>query len=317
MERIGEAMKRVINAPTLAARYDELRNEVLANEEVQQFIEDHANEIDKQVVEKSLNKLYEFITASHQCDKCPNLEGCINVMKGFEPKLTLNQGLIDVTYIRCPQKERDDEKRAVNKMLNSLYMPKDVMKAQLIDVDTYYDSSRLDIVDKASEFITQYVETGVLPEKGLYIHGKFGTGKSFILGALANELANRKIRTVVVYLPEFLREIKQSIQDNSLNEKIEFVKKATVLMIDDIGAESMTAWARDEVLGTILQYRMADQLPTFFTSNFTLSELEHHLTFSQRGEKEPIKAARIMERIKIMSDPMLLSGKNRRNPGKD
>ncbi len=310
-------MKRVINAPTLAARYDELRNEVLANEEVQQFIEDHANEIDKQVVEKSLNKLYEFITASHQCDKCPNLEGCINVMKGFEPKLTLNQGLIDVTYIRCPQKERDDEKRAVNKMLNSLYMPKDVMKAQLIDVDTYYDSSRLDIVDKASEFITQYVETGVLPEKGLYIHGKFGTGKSFILGALANELANRKIRTVVVYLPEFLREIKQSIQDNSLNEKIEFVKKATVLMIDDIGAESMTAWARDEVLGTILQYRMADQLPTFFTSNFTLSELEHHLTFSQRGEKEPIKAARIMERIKIMSDPMLLSGKNRRNPGKD
>lgn len=310
-------MKRVINAPTLAARYDELRNEVLANEEVQQFIEDHAHEIDKQVVEKSLNKLYEFITASHQCDKCPNLEGCINVMKGFEPKLTLNQGLIDVTYIRCPQKERDDEKRAVNKMLNSLYMPRDVMKAQLIDVDTYYDSSRLDIVDKASEFITQYVETGDLPEKGLYIHGKFGTGKSFILGALANELANRKIRTVVVYLPEFLREIKQSIQDNSLNEKIEFVKKATVLMIDDIGAESMTAWARDEVLGTILQYRMADQLPTFFTSNFTLSELEHHLTFSQRGEKEPIKAARIMERIKILSDPMLLSGKNRRNPGKD
>lgn len=310
-------MKRVINAPTLAARYDELRNEVLANEKVQQFIEDHANEIDKQVVEKSLNKLYEFITASHQCDKCPNLDGCINVMKGFEPKLTLNQGLIDVTYIRCPQKERDDEKRAVNKMLNSLYMPKDVMKAQLIDVDTYYDSSRLDIVDKASEFITQYVETGVLPEKGLYIHGKFGTGKSFILGALANELANRQIRTVVVYLPEFLREIKQSIQDNSLNEKIEFVKKAAVLMIDDIGAESMTAWARDEVLGTILQYRMADQLPTFFTSNFTLSELEHHLTFSQRGEKEPIKAARIMERIKIMSDPMLLSGKNRRNPGKD
>ncbi|MCM3757451.1 primosomal protein DnaI [Sporosarcina aquimarina] len=317
MERVGEAMKRVINAPTLAARYDELRNEVLANEKVQQFIEEHENEIDKQVVEKSLNKLYEFITASHQCDKCPNLEGCMNVMKGFEPKLTLNQGLIDVTYIRCPQKIRDDEKRAVNKMLNSLYMPKDVMKAQLIDVDTYYDSSRLDIVDKASEFITQYVETGVLPEKGLYIHGKFGTGKSFILGALANELANRQIRTVVVYLPEFLREIKQAIQDNSLNEKIEFVKKATVLMIDDIGAESMTAWARDEVLGTILQYRMADQLPTFFTSNFTLSELEHHLTFSQRGEKEPIKAARIMERIKILSDPMLLSGKNRRNPGKD
>ncbi len=310
-------MKRVINAPALAARYEELRNEVLANEKVQQFIEEHADEIDKQVVEKSLNKLYEFTAASHQCDKCPNLEGCINVMKGYEPKLTFNQGLIDVTYIRCPRKELDDEKRAVNKMLNSLYMPKDVMAAKLLDVDTYHDDSRLDIVEKASEFIAEYEKTGKPPEKGLYIHGEFGTGKSFILGALANELASRQIRTVVVYLPEFLREIKQSIQDNSLNEKIEFVKKAAVLMIDDIGAESMTAWARDEVLGTILQYRMADQLPTFFTSNFTLKELEHHLTYSQRGEKEPIKAARIMERIKIMSDSVLLSGSNRRNPGKD
>ena len=88
----------------------------------------------------------------------------------------------------------------------------------------------------------------------MYIYGPFGIGKSFILGALANELANRKIRTVAVYVPEFLREMKQSIQDQSLNEKIEFVKKAQVLMLDDIGAEAMSAWTRDEVLGTILQY---------------------------------------------------------------
>lgn len=218
-------MKRVINAPKLAARYDELRNEVLANEEVQAFLEEHTEVIDKQVVERSMNKLYEYITASHKCEKCPNLEGCINVMKGFEPKLILNQGLIDVTYIRCPRKEMDDEKRAVNNMLDSLYMPKDVMSAKLPDIDLFYDDSRLDIVDKAGRFITEYETTGKLPAKGLYIHGPFGTGKSYILGALANELANRQIRTVAVYLPEFLREIKQSIQDQSLNEKIEFVKK--------------------------------------------------------------------------------------------
>lgn len=305
-------MKRVINAPKLAARYDELRNEVLANDKVQLFIEEHSEEIDKQVIERSLNKLYEYTTASHQCEKCLNLEGCINVMKGFEPKLIMNQGLIDVTYVRCPRKEIDDEKRAVNKMLDSLYMPKDVMAATLPDIDIFYDDSRIELVDMAEQFITQFEETGEVPEKGLYIYGEFGTGKSFILGALANELASRQIRTVVIYLPEFLREIKQSISDNSHNEKIEFVKKAKVLMIDDIGAESMTAWARDEVLGTILQYRMADQLPTFFTSNFTLDQLQNHLTFSQRGEKEPVKAARVMERIKMISDPVELKGKNRR-----
>ena len=83
-------------------------------------------------------------------------------------------------------------------------------------------------------------------------------------------------------------------------------------MLDDIGAESMSAWTRDEVLGTILQYRMAEKLPTFFSSNFTIKELEHHLTYSQRGEKEAVKAARIIERILAVSVPMELKGKNRR-----
>lgn len=36
-----------------------------------------------------------------------------------------------------------------------------------------------------------------------------------------------------------------------------------VLLIDDIGAENNSPWSRDEVLGTILQYRMDSDLTTF------------------------------------------------------
>ena len=36
-------------------------------------------------------------------------------------------------------------------------------------------------------------------------------------------------------------------------------------MIDDIGAESMTSWIRDDVLSVILQYRMQEQLVTTFS----------------------------------------------------
>lgn len=306
-------MKRVMNASDLTARYEDLRNEVMESPGVQQFIADHSNEIDKAVVDKSLGKLYEYVSASHQCENCPNLEGCINVMKGFEPKLVLTQGFIDIDYIKCPNKLIDDERRNVSNMIDSMYMPKDVMEASLPDVDLEHDTSRIIVVEAAAQFLGELSETGKVPERGLYIYGPFGTGKSFILGALANELANRQIRTVVVYIPEFLREIKQSIQDQTLNEKIDFVKRANVLMLDDFGAESMSAWARDEVLGTILQYRMAEKLPTFFTSNFNFDELEHHLTYTQRGEKEAVKAARIMERIKTISKPVQLKGKNRRN----
>ncbi|WP_252502649.1 primosomal protein DnaI [Sporosarcina sp. Marseille-Q4943] len=313
MERIGNTMKRVFNASELTARYEQLRNEVMESPGVQQFITEHSNEIDKAVVDKSLGKLYEYATASHHCDKCPNVEGCVNVMKGFEPKLVLSQGFIDLDYIKCPNKLVDDERRNVTNMIDSMHMPKDVMEARLHDVDLEHDNSRIIVVEAAAQFLSEVSETGELPERGLYIYGPFGTGKSFILGALANELANLRIRTVVVYIPEFLREMKQSIQDQTLNEKIDFVKRAQVLMLDDFGAESMSAWARDEVIGTILQYRMAEKLPTFITSNFNFDELQHHLTYTQRGEKEEVKAARIMERIKSVAKPVQLKGKNRRN----
>ncbi len=66
------------------------------------------------------------------------------------------------------------------------------------------------------------------------------------------------------------------IQDNSIGEKIDAVKRVQVLMLDDIGAEAMSSFVRDDVLGAILQFRMLENLPTFFTSNFDFKQLEHH-----------------------------------------
>lgn len=313
MERIGDAMKRVVNAPSLIKDYDELRKEVMEDAAVQKFLIEHDDEVNTKVIDRSLGKLYEFTTASHACEKCPNLDGCINIMKGFEPKLVMSQQLIDIDYIVCPTKQLEDERRNISRMVNSMYMPREVMEARLSDVDFVSEDSRVIVMRAAKDFLNQIESDGKVPERGFYLYGNFGIGKSFILGALANELATRRIQTVVVYVPEFLREMKQSIQNQTLDEKIDFVKRAAVLMLDDIGAETMSTWTRDEVLGTILQYRMAENLPVFFTSNFDYKELEHHLTTSQRGEKEPVKAARIMERIRMVSQPFKLGGQNWRN----
>jgi primosomal protein DnaI len=117
---------------------------------------------------------------------------------------------------------------------------------------------------------------------------------------------------MIVYVPELLREMKSSIADSTLNEKIEALKREPILMLDDIGAEAVSSWTRDEVLGPILQFRMLESLPTFFTSNFNFPELEHHLTYSQRGEEEKMKARRIMERIRSLSVPVMVDGPNRR-----
>ncbi|MCT1538157.1 primosomal protein DnaI [Lysinibacillus capsici] len=300
-----------MNVPSFQERYEAMRREILEHPHVQEFLAQHADELNYDNVERNLPKLHEFISQSTECCGCDNTEHCTNYLKGFIPTLRVVRNSIEMDYVRCEQKIREEERRDVANMIASMHMPKDVLQATIHDL-SIDDESRVAIAQKAAQFVKITKETGQLPAKGFYLYGKFGVGKSFVLGALANELASIKIRSVVVFVPEFLREMKNAIGDNTLNEKIDYIKKAPVLMLDDLGAETMTAWTRDEILGTIFHYRMAEQLPTFITSNFNYEELEHHLAQSQKGDIEVVKAGRIMERIKALTVPIEMRGKNRR-----
>ncbi|KOY81190.1 primosomal protein DnaI [Lysinibacillus macroides] len=311
MEPINGPLKRAINVPSFQERYQARRREILEHPRVQAFLAQHAQELNYDNIERNLPKLDEYISQSTECCGCDNTEHCTNYLKGFLPTLRVVRHTIEMDYVRCEQKIREEERRDVANMIASMHMPKDVLQATIQDL-SIDDESRVMIAQKAAQFVKTTKEMGQLPSKGFYLYGKFGVGKSFVLGALANELASLNIRSVVVFVPEFLREIKNAIGDNTLNEKIDYVKKAPVLMLDDLGAETMTAWTRDEVLGTIFHYRMAEQLPTFITSNFNYEELEHHLAQSQKGGVEIVKAGRIMERIKALTVPIEMRGKNRR-----
>ena len=113
-----------------------------------------------------------------------------------------------------------------------------------------------------------------------------------------------------MFWPEFLRDLKASFSSD-FKEKFEFVKKVPLLLIDDIGAEATTVWGRDEIFCPLVQYRMQEHLPTFFTSNLDLKALEEH--FSVTKEKvDHIKARRIIERINQLTDQVSMVSKNLR-----
>ncbi len=312
MKRADSQLSKLFQNEMFAKQYTALVEDIFQHVEIQQFLQENQLTREDEIVQRSTSRLFEYINSSHDCAQCPSLSQCKNVMSGYTPRLVLKNDRIDLQYEPCSTYVQERQIEEAKEMLSSLHMPKDVLQARLQHIDMFYDDSRVRVIRAARDFVASVQKTGTLPSKGMYIYGPFGVGKSFILGALANELANLNIQTIIVYVPEFLREIKQSIQNQTFEQKIDFVKRAPVLMLDDIGAESMTAWTRDDVLGAILQYRMAEQLPTFFTSNFDWDGLEHHMTYSQRGEKEEVKAARLMERIRATSDPYALDGMNRR-----
>src|SRR5690625_3378242 len=114
-------------------------------------------------------------------------------------------------------------------------------------------------------------------------------------------------------MPEFVHQMREAIKNNTVQEQMDKFKYSDVLMFDDIGAETLSAWFRDEILGSILQYRMMENLPVFFTSNYNFEQLEQHLALTSKGGIEKVKAGRIMERIQQVSKEVPLIGENLRS----
>ena len=313
MKNIQDSLQKLGNREGFQKRWDEMRNLVLSNPEVRAFLREHEEYLTNDMVEKSMNKLYEYATQTKTCDECPSLERCHNLIGGHIPRLFIQGKRIDVSYEPCRKKLLHEEKERLRKLIHASHVPKEIVKATFTNL--YYDETefvpgRIEAIEKAKKFVNDYKKG--IHNKGLYLYGEFGVGKTYLLGAIANGLSEDGVSSHIVYWPEFLRELKGSFAENTFNQKIDALKEVPILMIDDIGAETMSAWARDDVLGPILQYRMHENLPTFFTSNFNMEELEHHFTYSQRGEEERVKGKRIMERVRNLTEPIEMDGKNRR-----
>lgn len=309
MKPVQSELKKWMNDnKNFKQNYMKIRNEVLEDPEIREFLSLHPG-LSKQEIDKNLIKLYEYKTQSKQCDKCKSLGSCINMLNGYSPILKTENNEIHLQYEKCHNRINDEKQKEQQQLIQSLYMPKDILHASTEKIET--DSARRLAIKEMADFI-ENAKSG-LPSKGLYFYGPFGVGKTFFLGAIANRLKEDNISSMIIYMPEFVREIKASLKDDSINAKIEYFKKAEVLMIDDIGAESQSAWFRDEILGSILQYRMMEGLPMFFTSNYDLDQLEDQLAKTNRGAVETVKAGRIIERIKQVSKAVQISGENRRN----
>lgn len=310
MKPVQSTLKKWMNENrNFKENYKKIRKEVLEDQEIKEFLILHP-ELTNQEISKNLIKLYEYKTQSKQCDKCQSLGGCINMLKGFSPILKTDNNEIHLQYEKCHNHVAYEKQKKQKELIQSLYMPKEILHASMTSIQI--EDERIEAVDAIDEFLVKLNSSG-LPSKGIYFYGPFGVGKTFFLGAVANELRKKDISSMIIYMPEFVREIKGSLKDDSLNAKVEYFKNAEVLMIDDIGAESQSAWFRDEILGSILQYRMMEGLPVFFTSNYSLNHLEDQLAKTNRGAVETVKAGRIIERIKQVSSEVRISGENRRN----
>ena len=264
--------------------------------------------ISEDILMKYTSSLQDAFKESKNCHYCRGLNHCKNRVVGYCYTPEKNNNTIIFSYVACKHEQKRLKDDAYKDNLELFDMPEEIANANLQKVYTD-DKARIPIIHYFKEFMEKY-QKGEKP-KGLYLTGSFGSGKTYLIAALLNEMAKKKVASALVYYPEFLRSLKSSFQTD-YNERFDYIKKSPLLLLDDIGAENESAWSRDEVLGPILQYRMQNHLPTFFTSNLNLKELETIFATTSSGV-DKVKARRIIERIKQLTISMELIGKNRRN----
>ncbi|MFQ6014634.1 MAG: ATP-binding protein [Anaerolineae bacterium] len=118
------------------------------------------------------------------------------------------------------------------------------------------------------------------PQGWLIFKGGYGSGKTHLAAAIANERLRQGQPVLFVVVPDlldYLRATFNPTSQTSYDERFEAIRNAPLLILDDLGTQSSTTWAQEK-LYQIFNYRYNGQLPTVITTNRELEEIDPRLS---------------------------------------
>lgn len=290
-------MKKISNivANNTIGSYKKFMSEkVLSDVEIIKFIRD--NNFTKDDVENNLEKFYQFYISK---DTLLNIE--------HRPKLVCENKEVNIVYIETEEYRNKVESLKISNRVKTEFIPSRVLTYTFENLSRNREKGILatEIIKVCKNILSKQTTRGV------YVYGPTGTGKTYLMGCIYNYFKQNGKEPAILYYPEFIRKIKSKISNNSYDFYIDLIRNEEILIIDDIGAENITEFIRDEVLGPIINHREAEKLPTFFSSNLSIDDLSELLS-NGRTTIDKTKALRIVERIHSLSISHFLDGENER-----
>lgn len=114
------------------------------------------------------------------------------------------------------------------------------------------------------------------PEGWLVLTGPSGSGKTHLAAAVANSLILQGRMVFFSFVPDLLDHLRGAYSPDSpitYDDLFQQVKDAPVLVLDDLGGQSGTSWAREKLL-QIFNHRFNERMPTVVTVRGPLERLE-------------------------------------------
>lgn len=135
--------------------------------------------------------------------------------------------------------------------------------------------------------------------KALLLHGAVGTGKTYIACMIANALIDKGYPVLVTNFSRILNTLSGTFDKQ---EYLDSLNKFKLLVIDDLGTERDTGYAKEQVY-SIIDSRYRAELPMIITTNLTMQELVTETDISYK---------RVYDRILERCYPVEVVGENRR-----
>ena len=117
------------------------------------------------------------------------------------------------------------------------------------------------------------------PKGWLILAGPSGCGKTHLAVAIANERINNGYPVFFITVPDLLDHLRASFSPNSempYDEFFDQVRNAPLLVLDDLGAQTSTPWAKEK-LDQLLNHRFSSELPTVIVTITPIDQLEERM----------------------------------------
>ena len=130
--------------------------------------------------------------------------------------------------------------------------------------DEDLQSSPLKSLKDAYEASQSFAEK---PRGWFVLTGDYATGKTHLAAAIANHRAQLGDPPLFVMVPDLLDHLRATFSPNSqttFDRRFDEIRTAPLLVLDDLGTQSMTPWVREK-LYQLFNYRYNAELPTVIT----------------------------------------------------
>ncbi len=139
--------------------------------------------------------------------------------------------------------------------------------------DQGLSASEVKSLEKALKAAHRYAEK---PKGWIIFMGSYGCGKTHLAAAIANYRASLGAPPLFIMVPDLLDHLRATFSpksDVSYDRRFDEIRTAPLLVLDDLGTQSMTPWVREK-LYQLFTYRYNAELPTVITTADTLDEID-------------------------------------------